>query len=140
MTNEPTRRVTENNLVWKSIQRDLDATERTKTPGPWGKYTLRLDKALLGKHTVDLYDALAASQARILVQARTNHTHLREFKARVRAVPSDECNCSKGKETVRHVLLECEKWSILRTELRTVAGPRWGDLSYILGGYIERKD
>ena len=140
VTNEPTRRVTENNLVWKSIQRDLDATERTKTPGPWGKYTLRLDKALPGKHTVDLYDALAASQARILVQARTNHTHLREFKARVRAVPSDECNCSKGKETVRHVLLECEKWSILRTELRTVAGPRWGDLSYILGGYTERKD
>lgn len=27
-----------------------------------------------------------------------------------------------------------------RTELRQAAGKRWGDLSYMLGGYSERKD
>jgi ribonuclease HI len=140
VTDEPTRQVTENKLVWKSIQKDLEATERTKPPGLWGKYTLRLDKAIPGKHTIALYDALSASQARTLVQARTNHTHLLEFKAKIRAVASGECECSRGKETVRHVLLECERWAGYRTELRTAAGKRWGDLSYMLGGYTERKD
>jgi ribonuclease HI len=33
VTDEPTRQVTENKLVWKSIQKDLEATERTKPPG-----------------------------------------------------------------------------------------------------------
>jgi hypothetical protein len=140
VTVDPTMRVAESKLVWKAMQRDLDTAERTKPPGLWGKYTLRLDKALPGKHTTTLYDALLASQARILVQARTNHTHLLEFKARIRAVASDECECSRGRETVRHVLLECERWAGYRTELRTVAGTRWGDLSYMLGGYTERKD
>jgi hypothetical protein len=65
---------------------------------------------------------------------------LLEFKAKIRAVASGECECSRGKETVRHVLLECERWAGYRTELRTAAGKRWGDLSYMLGGYTERKD
>lgn len=140
VTGEPTKQVTEGKLVWKLIQKELDAIERTRPPGLWGKYTFRLDKALPGKHTIALYDALSAGQARILVQARTNHTHLLEFKARMRAVPSNECECGKGVETVRHVLLECERWAIYRSELRTEAGSRWGDLSYMLGGYTERKD
>lgn len=98
VTDEPTRQVTENNLVWKLIQKDLDAIECTKPPGLWGKYTLRLDKAIPGKHTKALHDALSASQARILVQARTNHTHLLEFKARIRAAASDECNCGRARK------------------------------------------
>lgn len=38
------------------------------------------------------------------------------------------------------LLLECEKWTAHRTGLRTEAGSRWGDLSYMLGGYTERRD
>lgn len=59
--------------------------ERTRPPGLWGKYTQCLDGASPGKHTIALYDALSAGQARILVQARTNHIHLLDLKARVRA-------------------------------------------------------
>ncbi|TIA46354.1 hypothetical protein D6C77_10560, partial [Aureobasidium pullulans] len=107
---------------------DLDAIECTKPPGLWGKYTLRLDKAIPGKHTIALYDALSASQARIL-SLKQGYELQHQMSVTV-----------KGKETVRHVLLECERWTSYRTEFRTVAGTRWGDLSYMLGGYTERKD
>jgi hypothetical protein len=76
----------------------------------------------------------------VLVQARTNHSYLQEFKARIARAQSAECRCTKARETIEHVLLTCQLWDHLRTELRQAAGARWGDISYMRGGYSERKD
>lgn len=40
-----------------------------------------------------------------------------------------------GKETVKHILLECAQWRDLRRELVAEAGTRWGDISFLLGGW-----
>ena len=90
----------------------------------WGKYTWDLDTALPGKHTLKLYGALSSDQAAILVQARTNHTHLRSHLARIKVEESARCECRHENETVEHVLLRCPLWSGARERLRADAGHR----------------
>jgi hypothetical protein len=40
----------------------------------------------------------------------------------------------------RHFLFECRRWSEQRKHLLEVAGARWGDLSFFLGGRTEKKN
>ena len=140
VTKEPTRRIAEARLIRKLIEADIDKRAEEAIGKGWGKYTFRLDKALPGRHTKALYDSLSAEQAKILAQARTNHTHLLSFQARIGQAQSAECACRKARDTIEHLLLGCQRWDHLRTELKQKAGLRWGDLSYMLGGYSERKD
>ena len=44
-------------------------------------------------------------------------------------------------ESVDHFLFRCPRWSNTRGEIRRLAGRRWGDTSYLLGGWSgEQKD
>jgi len=52
---------------------------------------------------------------------------------------SCRCSCDQGAETVEHIVLRCPKWDSQRATLIAVAGARWGDMSYLLGGYSSRK-
>ncbi|KAL2349875.1 hypothetical protein BJ546DRAFT_1013142 [Cryomyces antarcticus] len=56
----------------------------------------------------------------------------------ISVVDTDLCNCGQ-RETVRHFLIECIRWQIERRELRQLAGGRWGDLFYLLGGWLGRQ-
>jgi hypothetical protein len=51
-------------------------------PESVGGYSKRLDKALPGKHTRILYDALKRRESDILVQLRTGMTRLNSVKAK----------------------------------------------------------
>ena len=109
-------------------------------PLPWGRYTCSLDSAAPGKHTLLLYGALSREDAGILAQARTGHTHLRDYLARTRQIASPICECKGGAESVKHVILHCPMWASPRRQLREVAGDRWGWVSFLLGGKSRRKD
>ena len=71
----------------------------------------------------------------------TNSNHTMPTLARINAVESDQCRCGRGEESVDHFLFRCPRWSIFRGEIRRLAGRRWGDTSYLLGGWSgEPKD
>jgi hypothetical protein len=55
-------------------------------------------------------------------------------------VEDAKCSCRIDDETIRHILYVCPLWIEQRKTLRAAAGDRWGDVSYLLGGWSKRKD
>lgn len=106
-----------------------------------GRHTRDLDKALPGRHTKVLYDRLTRPKATVLAQLGTGKCKLKSYLYAIKAEGSNLCECGQI-ETVKHVVLDCRKWSIERRELRAAVKDksRWGDLSYLLGGWSGRKD
>jgi hypothetical protein len=82
----------------------------------------------------------SSEQASILIQARTGHCHLNQYLSRVGIVEEAKCPYGTDDETVRHVLCVCPLWAVQRKTLQAVAGDRWGDVSYLLGGWGKRRD
>ena len=136
---EPEQRVREYAEVARILHKEINALEPQVTRR-WGKYTQAIDSALPGKHTLRLYGTLSHEDAGILAQARTGHTHLNEFLARIKRIESAECACEGGAESVKHLILQCPQWSTQRQPLKKIAGVRWGDVSYLLGGKSHRRD
>jgi hypothetical protein len=120
--------------------------DRSDNPTPFdstglaGQYTWEVDQAIPGKHTLRLYGALTSDQAATLIQARTGHCRLNRYLARIGLVDSALCECERGEETIRHVILSCARWAEERKELRTVAKQRAGDVSFLLGGWGKKQD
>jgi hypothetical protein len=54
----------------------------------------------------------------------------------------DEAECSYGsdKETIKHLILSCLRWTAKRRELRAAVGDRSGAIAYLLGGWGTNKD
>jgi hypothetical protein len=50
------------------------------------------------------------------------------------------CECERGEETIRHVILSCARWAEERRELRIVAKERAGDVPFLLGGWGKKQD
>ena len=99
-----------------------------------GKHLQKIDKALPGKHTIRLYNALNRTAAAILVQLRTNISRLNTYLSKINAADTDKCECGMT-ETVSHFLFLCPRWRNERQEMRSAHGSRYCDLSYALGGY-----
>jgi hypothetical protein len=118
-------------LINENRSKDRTALDTTSMPG---RYTWKMDQALPGKHTLQLYGSLMSDQASILIQARTGHCRLNQNLARGGIVDSAKCECGNDEETVRHVILSCPQWAEARRVLRAAAGDRWGDVPYLLGG------
>lgn len=135
----PGRRVRElceaSKLLRVAIEADIP-----KITAKWGRYTYSIDSALPGRHMLHLYGALTREDAGILAQARTGHTHLRQYLARTRQIESAVCERGSGVESVKHVILQCPMWTSQRERLKKPAGDRWGNVSFLLGGKSSRKD
>lgn len=116
------------------------AADFPRITAQWGKYTYSIDSALPGRHTLRLNGALTREDAGILAQARTGHTHLRQYLARTHQIDSAICECGSGVESVKHVILQCPVRAPQRRRLKEAAGDRWGDISFLLGGKSSRKD
>ena len=115
------------------------AKEAWKTDGNGHTPKYALDSALPGIHTKSLYDDRSYKEAAVLCQLRTGKSRLHEYLSKIRAVESNQCECpGNANETVRHFLFECSRWRQYREKLREVAGDRWGDLSFFLGGRTEQ--
>ena len=100
-----------------------------------GRFTKTLDKALPGRHARPLYNGKGKIHTNILCQLRSGINRLNKYLAGINAVESDQCMCGRGEESVDHFLFRCPRWSIFRGEIRRLAGRRWGDTSYSLGGW-----
>lgn len=102
-----------------------------------GRFTRLLDKALPGRHVRLLYDSLSRHEAATLSQLRTSKCRLNSYLFRIGAAPNASCACGQ-EETVHHFLFSCPQWVEARGALRAAVEPaRWGDLSYLLGGWTD---
>lgn len=108
---------------------------------PVGRFTKSFDKVLPGPHTSLLYNGKQKIHASVLCQLRSGINRLNKYQARINAAEFGQCRCGRGEESVDHFLFRCPRWSIFRGEIRRLAGLRWGDTSYLLGGWSgEPKD
>ncbi|KAI7758835.1 hypothetical protein LZL87_013818 [Fusarium oxysporum] len=79
-------------------------------PESVGGYSKRLNKALPGKHTRILYDALKRRESDILVQLRTGMARVNRYLHRIGAVETDTCDYGQEEETIDHFLFRCPRW------------------------------
>lgn len=98
------------------------------------KHSKKIDTALPGKHTRELYDKRTWTEASILVQLRMDMSRLNESLFRIKAVPSDQCVCGQATETVEHFLLRCAQWTTQRTEILQCTDTQSNNVSFYLGG------
>ena len=108
--------------------------ETRKVPEKRGKYSLRIDKALPGKHTRQLYDCLTHHEASVLAQLRTGMARVNTYLHRIEATATDGCDCGYAKETVEHFLFRCSRWVQYRGEMMEQTTSRRGNISFYLGG------
>jgi hypothetical protein len=99
-----------------------------------GKHLQKIDKALPGKHTNKIYNALNRKAAAILVQLRTNISRLNTYLSKINVIETDRCECGM-KETVQHFLSSYPRWRNERRDMKSAHGSRYWDVSYALGGY-----
>lgn len=106
-----------------------------------GRYIKSFDKALPGPHTRLLYNGRVKVHGNVLCQLRSSINRLNKYLAKINAVETEQCKCSRGEESVDPFLFRCLRWSSFRGEIRRLAGQWWGDISYLLGGWSgEQKD
>jgi ribonuclease HI len=92
-----------------------------------GKYLQKLDKALPGKHTKKIYNALNKTDASILAQLRTNISRLNSYLQSIKVTEMDKCECG-ATETVQHFLFLCTRWKSDRQAMRAAHGNRYLDI------------
>ena len=67
--------------------------------------------------SLKIHIKLKKPQSSILVQMRTGKIGVRSFLYSRKIVESERCECGHTSQTVRHVLMECRKFSRLRQEI-----------------------
>jgi ribonuclease HI len=113
-------------------KKKLDS-ERTLPDGV-GKHSKRVDAALPGRHTRQLYDDKSWKERSILAQMRTDMTRLNSSLYRIHATPSKQCACGHESETVTHFLFRCTRWDSYRTKMFQCTETQRGNISFFLGG------
>ncbi len=100
------------------------------------KFTKSIDKSPPPYiHPRLLYQRRSKYQVYILCQLRMGVSRLNCYLGTMGAADSTECQCQRGVETVDHFFFRCALWSENRREIGRLAGLRWGDTSYQLGGW-----
>ena len=105
-------------------------TDNKSLPENTGKHSNRVDSALPGKHTRQLYNQLSYKEASVLTQLRTGMARLNCYLYRIRAEPSEQCGCGQARETVEHFLCRCIKWTAYREEMLQYMDTRRGNISF----------
>lgn len=110
------------------------AVPNNDLPANIGRHAKRVDAALPGKHTRQLYDRLSWKEASVLAQLRTGMARLNGYLYRINVADTDQCACGQARETVEHFLFRCQKWTAHRTELLQCTNTHRGNISFFLGG------
>ena len=120
-----------------SVMGAAKSAKLTQTPDRF--YKAKVGR--FGQHTHLLYNGRVKLHANVLCQLRSGINRLNKYLAKINAVETEQCKCNRGEESVDHFLFRCPRWSNFRGEMRRLAGQRWGDTSYLLGGWSgEQKD
>ncbi|KAJ6136898.1 hypothetical protein N7497_012150 [Penicillium chrysogenum] len=112
------------------------AVPNNDLPANIGRHAKRVDAALPGKHTRQLYDRLSWKEASVLAQLRTGMARLNGYLYRINVADTDQCACGQARETVEHFLFRCQKWTAHRTELLQCTNTHRGNISFFLGGKV----
>ena len=141
---EKARQATQRETTLQKLERGMRSTvlrnawakraAEASLPEKVGKYSKRVDAALPGKHTRQLYDGLSRKEASVLAQLRTGMAKLNGYLHRIDATPSDQCACGQARETVEHFLFRCTQWTQQRAELLRCTDTRRSNISFYLGG------
>jgi hypothetical protein len=116
-----------------NVERKKLKSERS-LPDGIGKYSKRVDMALPGQHTRQLYDNRPWIERNVLAQMRTDMTRLNNSMYRIHAATSRQCACGHEPETVAHFLFRCTQWEQHRTKMHQCTETNRGNLSFFLGG------
>ena len=116
------------------------AVPSSELPGNIGRHSRRVDTALPGKHTRQLYDRLSWKEASVLAQLRTGMARLNGYLFRINAAETDQCACGQARETVDHFLFRCRKWTAHRTEMLQCTHTCRSNISFFLGGKSHSDD
>jgi ribonuclease HI len=81
-----------------------EAVPSNDLPGNVGRHAKRVDAALPGKHTRQLYDRLSWREASVLAQLRTGMARLNGYLYRINVADTGQCACGQARETVEHFL------------------------------------
>jgi ribonuclease HI len=103
-------------------------------PDKVGKFSKRVDTALPGKHTQQLYNQCTWKEATVLAQLRTGIARLNSYLVLIKAAPSDQCDCGEARETVEHFLFRCKRWTEHRKEMLQCTETHRSNISFYLGG------
>jgi len=99
-----------------------------------GKHSKKVDTALPGKHTRQLYDQSSWKEASILAQLRTGMARLNGYLHRIEVALTGQCDCGEARETVEHFLFRCRRWTEYRREMLNCTTTRGSNISFYLGG------
>ena len=99
-----------------NLARSQAATTKA-LPEDVGRHVKRVDAALPGKHTRQLYDGLSWKETTVLAQLRTGMARLNGYLYRINVAQTDQCACGQARETVEHFLFRCRKWTTQRIAL-----------------------
>ncbi|OQD92303.1 hypothetical protein PENSOL_c042G06037 [Penicillium solitum] len=110
------------------------AVPSSELPENIGRHSRRVDTALPGKHTRQLYDRLSWKEASVLAKPRTGMARLNGYLFRINAAEADQCACGQARETVDHFLFRCRKWTVYRTEMLQCTNTHRSNISFFLGG------
>jgi ribonuclease HI len=103
-------------------------------PEDVGNHSKRVDAAIPGEHTRQLYDDRPWIERNVLSQMRTGMARLNNSLYRIKAAPSRQCACGHEAETVAHFLFRCARWSTHRTKMFQCTETQRGNISFFLGG------
>ena len=81
------------------------------------------------KKTLLKYRGLKRAVAAVLFQMRTGKIGLNDYLWHIHRAESPLCTCGEGRQTVRHVLLDCNNHRELRREVWEAPGSGWNGLS-----------
>lgn len=70
-----------------------------------GRFFKKIDAALPGSHTREIYEEWSWRERSTLAQLRTDKARLNGYLHQIKAAPSEQCACGQAKETVKHFLL-----------------------------------
>ncbi|KAI2734223.1 hypothetical protein DTO013E5_10100 [Penicillium roqueforti] len=106
------------------------AVPKSELPENVGRHSRRVDTALPGKHTRQLYNRLSWKEASVLAQLRTGMARLNGYFFRINAAETDQCACGQARETVDR----CRKWTAHRTEMLQCTHTHRSNISFFQGG------
>jgi hypothetical protein len=89
-----------------NIARSQQGTSKA-LPEKVGKHVKRVDAALPGKHTRQLYNQLSGKEASALAQLRTGMARLNRYLYRINIAQRDQCEYGQARETIEHFLFRC---------------------------------